>query len=158
LLENGLNLRLLCSTNPKKRSEKSPSHRLTYYLNSIYFDELDNDRFRMFVQNWLTNKSWNTSKLVNKFYILITNSLMSIKEKLDFSITQNLKLDNFHNFAKFLYNFSTFTLMLNEDAAAKEKEEEVIAQMLAFELASTFGERIMFPSLKNEFMLKIQEV
>ena len=70
-LENGYfvnveELRLLMSINPEMNKSKSKSDRLTYYTNTIYFDELDNDRFRMFVQNWLTNKSWNTSKLVNK--------------------------------------------------------------------------------------------
>ena len=87
---------------------------------------------------------------------------MSIKGKMqkedEFSSAQNLKLYNFHNFVRFLYNFSTFTLLLNDDATTKDKEEVVIAQMLAFELANTFGDKIMFPSVKNEFMLKVQEV
>ena len=87
---------------------------------------------------------------------------MSIKGKMqkedEFSSAQNLKLYNFHNFVRFLYNFSTFTLLLNDDATAKDKEEVVIAQMLAFELSNTFGDKIMFPSVKNEFMLKVQEV
>jgi hypothetical protein len=87
---------------------------------------------------------------------------MSIKEKLqkndDFSNSQNLKIYNFNNFVKFLYNFSTFTLMINEDAASAEKEEEVIAQMLAYELSCTFGDRIMFPSIRNEFLTRVQEV
>jgi hypothetical protein len=70
-LENGYfvnidKLRLVCSSNPSLASKGVESNRFTYYTNTIYFDELDNDRFRMFVQNWLTNKSWNTSKLVNK--------------------------------------------------------------------------------------------
>ena len=87
---------------------------------------------------------------------------MSIREKMqkeeEFSSTQILKISNFHNFVKFLYNFSSFTLMMNEDATVGEKEEVVIAQMLAFELSSTFGDRIMFPTTKNDFLLKIQEV
>lgn len=87
---------------------------------------------------------------------------MSIKEKMqkeeEFSNTQNLKIYNFHNFTKFLYNFSSFTLMMNDDATVGEKEEVVIAQMLAFELSCTFGDRIMFPTVKNNFLHKIQEV
>mmetsp|Transcript_14686 Transcript_14686/g.16969 ORF Transcript_14686/g.16969 Transcript_14686/m.16969 type:complete len:186 (+) Transcript_14686:1889-2446(+) len=144
-IENGYfvnidNLRVLCSSNPRARSETpSKSDRFTYYVNSIYFDELDNDRFRMFIQNWITNKSWSTSKLVNKFYILITNSLMSIKEKLlkndRFSESQKLKVFNFHHFVRLLSNLSTFTLMLDEEKNANEKEEETIAQLLAFELS-----------------------
>ena len=70
-IENGQfvnieNLRVLCSRNPRMLKGKQDNDRFTYYINTIYFDELDNDRFRMFVQEWLTNKSWSTSKLVNK--------------------------------------------------------------------------------------------
>lgn len=75
-----------------------------------------------------------------------------------FSDTQNLEICNFHNFIKLLSNFSTFTLMLNEDSVTNEKEEEVIAQLLAYELSNIFGDRIMFPSVKTEFLSKIQEV
>ena len=110
-IENGFfvnidKLRLMLSKNnePNPRQTRA-NDRLTYYINSIYFDELDNDRFRMFIQNWLTNKSVsNTSKLVNKFYILITNSLMSIKEKMtrndSFSESQIMPVFNFHHFVR----------------------------------------------------------
>jgi hypothetical protein len=87
---------------------------------------------------------------------------MSIKEKMEkidkYSDTMQLKIFNFHNFTRFLYNFSTFSLMINEEAACNEKEEEVISQLLAYELSTTFADRIMFPSVKNDFLLKIQEV
>lgn len=87
---------------------------------------------------------------------------MSIKEKMSkndkFGYTQRLDILNFHHFVRFLSHFSTFTLMLNEEATINEKEEEVIAHLLAFELSCTFGDRMMFPSVKNEFLLKIQEV
>lgn len=87
---------------------------------------------------------------------------MSIKEKMSkndkFGYTQKLDILNFHHFTRFLSHFSTFTLMLNEEATVNEKEEEVIAHLLAYELSCTFGERIMFPSIKNEFLLKVQEV
>jgi len=71
-LENGYfvnveKLKILCSSNPKlTNASTNKSDRFTFYTNTIYFDDLDNDRFRIFIQNWLTNKSWNTSKLVNK--------------------------------------------------------------------------------------------
>jgi len=112
------NLRVLCSRNPRMLKNKKNIDRFTYYINTIYFDELDNDRFRMFVQEWLTNKSWSTSKLVNK-YILITNSLMSIKEKISknekFSESLRLKKFSLHHFVRLLSNFSIFTLMLDEE-------------------------------------------
>lgn len=87
---------------------------------------------------------------------------MSIKEKMEktdkYSDTLQLKIFNFHNFVRFLNNFSTFSLMINEEAVNNEKEEEVISQLLAYELSTTFADRIMFPSVKNDFLLKVQEV
>lgn len=169
-IENGyfVNIEKLRIMMAKKNiSSKTKLHResdrFTYYVNSLYFDELDNDRFRMFVQNWLTNKTAsNTSKLVNKFYILITNSLMSIKEKItrseDYSKSQVLPIINFHHFVRLCSNFSHFTLMLSDTLAEHEKEEDVIAQLLAFELSSTFGDRIQSPSIRTDFHNKIQEV
>ena len=44
------------------------------------------------------------------------------------------------------------------DLEGNEKEEEIIAQLLAFELSWTFGDTMMFPSARNEFLTKIQEV
>jgi hypothetical protein len=87
----------------------------------------------------LTSKSWNASKLVNKFYILITNSLMSVKEKLmrndHFTETQVLHITNFHHFCRILSNFINFTLMLENEGHETDKEEDIIAEMLAYELS-----------------------
>lgn len=168
-IENGYfvnieKLRLLLAKNSNMPPNTHRANdRLTYYINSVYFDDLDNDRFRMFVQNWLTNKSISfTSKLVNKFYILITNSLMSIKDKMSrndaFSEFQILPIFNFHHFVRLCNNFSTFSMMLDEQNPDNEKEEGIIAKLLAFELSNIFGDRIMNPQLRNEFLTRIQEV
>ena len=157
-------LRLMLSKNNEPNTKLTRANdRLTYYINSIYFDELDNDRFRMFIQNWLTNKSVsNTSKLVNKFYILITNSLMSIKQRMTkndtFSESQIMPVFNFHHFVRLCTNFSYFTLMLEENVTENDKEEYVIAKLLAFELANIFGDRIMSSQNREGFLNKIQEV
>jgi hypothetical protein len=56
--------------------------RFLFYANTIYLDEYDFDKYKTFVQHWLTSKMWNTSKLINKYYILMTNSLMALLEKM----------------------------------------------------------------------------
>jgi len=87
---------------------------------------------------------------------------MSIKDKMikndKYSETSQLKIFNFHHFVRLLSNFSTFSLLINEDATNNEKEEEVITQLLAYELSTTFADRMMFPSIKHDFLLKVQEV
>jgi hypothetical protein len=44
------------------------------YSATVYFDEYDSmgmDRYKAFGQQWLTSKIWTTSKLINKYYVLI---------------------------------------------------------------------------------------
>lgn len=48
--------------------------------------------------------------------------------------------------------------MLEENVTENDKEEDVIAKLLAFELANIFGDRIMSSQNREEFLNKIQEV
>lgn len=79
--------------------------RFLFYTNTLYQDEFEADKYKSFVQHWLTSKMWSTSKLVNKYYIMITNSLMSLLEKMKrqdvFHYSSFLKLNSFHFFAKY---------------------------------------------------------
>ena len=56
--------------------------RFVFYANTLYIDEYDFDRYKIFVQHWLTSKLWNTSKILNKYYILMTNTIMSLLDKM----------------------------------------------------------------------------
>lgn len=108
---------------------------------------------------------WPTSKLLNKYYILVTNSLMSLFDKVKrsdhFSNSSFLKLQNFHFYARFCSNMATFTL-LNDDVdgdqqfKARDKslprEEDICADLMVYEMARTFGDRIMMPSVRQQFL------
>ena len=61
---------------------------------------------------------WNTSKVVNKYYILITNSLMQLLEKMkrqdNYHNSSFSKLTSFHLFAKYCQNLVNYTLISDE--------------------------------------------
>jgi hypothetical protein len=100
----------------KKNYFKPPwDHRFLFYVNTLYMNEFDNDKMKVFVQHWLTSKMWNTSKLLNKYYILITNCLISVSDKLrrqdNLTNMQILPLNNFHYIARLCHNLAHFTLL-----------------------------------------------
>lgn len=78
MAENSEYRRTMCKAEGKEPLES----RFLFYANTLYQDELDLDRYKIFVQHWLTSKMWNTSKIINKYYILIANCLMTLQDKM----------------------------------------------------------------------------
>jgi len=149
---------------------ESQSNRFLFYSNTLYQDEYDSERIKIFIQHWLTSKMWNTSKLVNKYYILITNCLMFLNERLKrqeiFHQSSFLKLNSFHLFARFCSNLANYTLISDEVDELVDKssftrefrEEDYSANMMAYELQRTMGDRILMPQHRVTFLAKVAEV
>jgi hypothetical protein len=79
--------------------------RFLFYTNTMYLDEYDSmgiDRYKVFAQQWLTSKMWSTSKLINKFYILIANTMIVFLDKIrridSLHYSTRLRLTSFHFF------------------------------------------------------------
>jgi len=53
-----------------------------FYTTTLFCDEINIERYKPFVHHWLTTKSWEQSTLVTKYYILITNALLSMTDKI----------------------------------------------------------------------------
>lgn len=146
-----------------KHENKAPvTSRFTFYANTLYVDEYDFDRYKIFVQHWLTSKMWNTSKIVNKYYILMTNSIMALIDKLKrqeyFHNSSFLRLTNFHIFSRFCANLANYTLISDEPSEIILKgfrEEDAAANMMIYEISRSFGDRIMLPTHRNAFMLRV---
>lgn len=67
------------------------------------------ESFKLFIQSWLTSNYWPVSQLITKFYLLISNSLLMLLEKMKNSenIINNFSyssLCSFHFVAKFCAN------------------------------------------------------
>lgn len=105
---------------------------------------------------------WNTSKLINKYYILITNSTMTLLDKIKrqeyFHNSSFLRLTNFHIFARFCANLANYTLIsddTNEISVKGLKEEDSVGNMMLYEMARNFSDRIIFPNHRNSLMVRI---
>jgi len=65
-----------------KTEGRSPlKNRFLYYTNTQYTDEMPIERYKIFVQHWLTSKMWTPNKLLQKYYIIITNGVMQLLER-----------------------------------------------------------------------------
>lgn len=82
--------------------------RFMHMTTTLYCEEITVDKFRPFVQSWLTTNLWGFSPLVSKYYILITNALLILCEKMrrteSFSHSSLAKLTSFQNIARFCQN------------------------------------------------------
>lgn len=52
------------------------SNRFLFYTNTQYNDEMPIEKFKPFIQHWLTSKMWSPNKLLQKYYIIITNGML----------------------------------------------------------------------------------
>ena len=102
---------------------------------------------------------WNTSKIVNKYYILMTNSLMQLLEKMkrqdNFHNSSFSRLTSFNLIAKYCSNLINYTLIsddIKELTLKGMREEDAAADMMAYELFRTYGDRIMMPSHRINFL------
>ncbi len=134
--------------------------RFLFYSNSIYMDEYDSmglERYKVFAQQWFTSKLWTTSKLLNKYYILIQNTMITFLDKLrrmdSLHNSSLLRLTSFHLFQKFCSNLVTYSMTLEETRTQAQqalsatqtgalKEEDIVANVLSYEVMRMYGDRV----------------
>ena len=102
--------------------------------------------------------------MVTKYYILISNALISLCEKMkrndSFFNSSFSKLIKFQYVAKFCQNIITNSAntdmfeVFGVDPRSKNvrREEDAIADIFCYEIMRCFGDRIMRPSFRTEFM------
>ena len=67
--------------NFKPTSDKQD--RFLHHTTTLYCNEIEPDQYKYFIQSWLTSNAWNVSHLVSRFYLLISNSLLSLIDKME---------------------------------------------------------------------------
>jgi len=95
------------------------SERFLFYSTTLYCEEIPMEGFKHYVQNWLTTGQWPVSSLISKYYLLISNSIMTLLEKMkkaenlvdNFSFTS---LTSFHFLVKFCANLVANTSLVDK--------------------------------------------
>ena len=95
------------------------SERFLFYSTTLYCDEIKMESFKHYVQNWLTTGQWPVSSLISKYYLLISNSIMNLLDKMkkaenvvdNFTFTS---LTSFHFLVKFCQNLIANTSLVDK--------------------------------------------
>lgn len=149
-------------TQYKVDGRHNDQQRFMFYATTIYQDEFEMEKCKIFIQHWLTSKMWSTSKIINKYYILITNTLVSLLEKIKrqehIHDSSFQRLTSFHLISKFCANLTNYTLISDDPKEITPeglKEEDAACNMACYEIMRTFGDRIMLPTQKTIFLQRL---
>lgn len=89
---------------------------------------------------------WNTSRILNKYYILISNTALVFLEKLKRVDAMNnssmTKLNSFHLFQRFCSNLVFYTASIDQAVDHYNKEEDLASNAMIYELMRTYGDRL----------------
>ena len=135
-----------------------------FYATTQYTEELEIEAYRPFVQHWLTSKMWAPNKLLQKYYIIITNALMDLLGRVKAS--ERMRSSSFsplHGFdllAKFCSSLVLNTVISDEpsEIAPGQKEEEAIANVVLYELFRNYADRIYRPADRRVFATKAVDI
>lgn len=148
-------------------STAKKTQRFMSLTTTLYCEEITIDKFKPFIQTWLTSALWGNSPLVTKFYILITNALVSLCDKMkrndSFFNSSFSKLIKFQYVAKFCQNIVQNSMHTEAsdvfgNSDPKRREEDAIADIFCYEAMRCFGDRIMRPGFRTEFLGKLAEI
>ena len=143
--------------------------RFVHDTTTIYCEEITVDKYKPFVQTWFTTTCWQTSPLVTKYYILMTNALVNLAQKMkynevSFSNSSLSRLHKFQYIAKFCANVVHSSLntekddVFNTGQLSERREEDAVADIFCYEAMRTFGDRIMRPQTRVAFQTKLAEI
>ena len=127
-------------------------NRLLFYTNTQYSDEMPIEKYKSFVQHWLTSKMWTPNKLLQKYYIIITNGLMTLLERVKRAESMHNSsfspLFSFDILAKFCSSLVMNTVISDdpfEIGLRGQREEDAIANVVLYEVFRNYADRIYKP-------------
>jgi hypothetical protein len=123
-----------------------------FYTNTQYIDEIPIEKYKPFIQNFLTSKMWSPNRLLKKYYIIITNSMIQLLERVKRSEPmQNSSFSSLSCF-DFLSRFCTSLVqntVISDDhidiGLKGQREEDAIANIVLYEVFRNYSDRIMKP-------------
>ena len=149
-----------------KVADRSPlKSRFLFYTNTQYADEMPIEKFKPFVQHWLTSKMWTPNRLLQKYYITITNGLMQLLERVKRTESMHNSsfspLYSFDILAKFCSSLVVNTIISDdprEIGTKGQREEDAVANMVLYEVFRNYADRIYKPQDRLLFAQKAAEI
>ncbi len=99
--------------------------------------------------------------MLNKYYILITNTALCFIEKLKRIDAMNnstfQKMTSFHLFQRFCSNLVFYTTTLDEVVDKSLKEEDIASNIMIYELMRVYGDRLHRATQRSVLIQKLIE-
>lgn len=109
--------------------------------------------------------------MMMKYYVLTVNALMNLLDRMKqnksvFNASQISKLYKFHFVAKFSSNLVFYSINTEMKSSVygfgyefnQKREEDAVAEIFIYEACRTFGDRIMRPASRNQFLEALSKV
>jgi len=145
--------------------------RFAFQMTSLYCEEISIENAKPFIQTWFTTDSWSTSSLVSKYYILITNALDKLLKQIkrneaSFSHSSLSKLHKFQFIANFCYSTVVASVNTEKDdvfnlppgVSKRRREEDALADIFCYQAMRCFGDRMMRPKARADFINKLSDI
>lgn len=158
----------IMAQNSQFQPNSNKKERYLYYANTLYCEEIGVDQYKLFIQSWLTSQFWPISQLITKFYLLISNALMALIDKMreNENIVNQFSFQSLTSFqfvARFCANLVANTSLTDAKVdvygigaeGSLRKEEEAVADLFCHEIIRTFGDRLMRPTAKQFLLDKL---
>jgi len=117
------------------------------------------EKFKPFVQHWLTSKSWTANKLLQKYYIIITKGLMQLLERVkradhghNSSFTPLFSFDILAKFCSSLVLNTVVSDEAREIGTKGQREEDAVANLVLYEVFRNYADRIYKPQDRLAFV------
>lgn len=142
------------------------SNRFLFYTSTQYIDEMPVERFKPFLQHWLTSKAWAPNRLLQKYYIIITKSMLRLLERVkrtDGAVNNSsfTPLYSFDLLARFCSSLVLNTVLSDEASELGPKgqrEEEAVANLVLYEVFRNYADRIKKPKDRLLFAQRAVDV
>lgn len=123
------------------------------------------EKFKPFIQHWLTSKMWSPNKLLQKYYIIITNGMLQLLEKVkrleavkNSSFSQLYSFDILSKFCSSLVLNTVISDDAKEIGVKGAREEDTMANVVLYEVMRNYADRIYKPTDRQLFVNKAVEI
>lgn len=162
----------IMAENSEYQATTKKTDRFAFQTTTIYCEEIQIENAKQFIQTWFTTDCWSTSSLVTRYYILITNALDKLlkqmkRNEVSFSHSSLSKIHKFQYISKFCSNVVSYSVNTEKEdvfgipmpkGKSKYREEDALADIFCYEAMRCFGDRIMRPKPRQEFVNKLVDI
>ena len=135
--------------------------RFLSHVHKLQLSSLNQTCYKTYIAQWLTSKLWESNVLLNKYYILITTTLMKVGEYLGklepVRNTQYHRLNSFQHIWSVIKSLVFFTQKVEVKGNVLEVDS-FVCKMLVYEVNRCITDRVLVPKWREEMEERIRNI